>query len=183
MKTIILIIAILTLATSIRAQYINDDYDRMTPSQRARYMVSIGGLGGVDTSFRLGSGPSRPQTAAEIAADKSFQEAQIKQMAVNEEKRKIVWQAEYERIQAKQEQERIQRQEKEYQEHIKLQKRLFEFRKEQAEKDMPSAQFNLGIMYLHGTGCEMNKELGMTYIQRAATNGCADAIEFVGKNK
>jgi TPR repeat protein len=81
------------------------------------------------------------------------------------------------------EQQRRQEEDRKLTKNYEMQQRLFEFRKEQADRDMPTTQFNLGKMYMNGEGCDMNKELGMTYIQKAATNGCSEAAEFLRKLK
>ena len=62
-------------------------------------------------------------------------------------------------------------------------KRTFAFRKEQADKDSPSAlyQYLVGKMYLNGEGTEVNTKLGLEYIYKASTNGSQDAVDFLKK--
>jgi TPR repeat protein len=61
-------------------------------------------------------------------------------------------------------------------------KKVFAFRKEQADKNnSPASQFRVGQMYLNGEGTETNIDLGMTYIKQAASNGCEEAVSFLKK--
>jgi hypothetical protein len=58
-------------------------------------------------------------------------------------------------------------------------KRVFAFRREQADRGSPLYRFLLGQCYLNGEGCETNAVQGLAYIQRAASDGNPDAALFL----
>jgi len=58
-------------------------------------------------------------------------------------------------------------------------KRVFAFRREQADRGSPLYQFLLGQCYLNGEGCQTNRVEGLTCIHRAANDGHADAVRFL----
>jgi hypothetical protein len=57
--------------------------------------------------------------------------------------------------------------------------RMIELRKQQATNNVASAQYEVGAMYLNGTGVESNRALSIYWLTRAATNGHAGASNLL----
>lgn len=60
--------------------------------------------------------------------------------------------------------------------------KAFELFREIAEQNI-IAQYHLGTMYINGEGTEVNKELGLIWIKRAAEEGYPEAMKYLKKLK
>ena len=67
--------------------------------------------------------------------------------------------------------------EKTKEQKAELERKTVEYQKKRAEAGAPTAQYDLGVRYLNGTGVEKDKELARKWLSKAATNGNSQAVK------